>query len=83
MRELTMNEVSRVGGGFFDGECNVDLGSYLVATAGLMLISGPLSAVTAFLGWGFSTYGLQSCVDSYNTGYLTMIDEYGCHRISS
>jgi hypothetical protein len=83
MRELTMDEIGSVSGGLFDGDCNTDLGSYLLATAGLMLVSGPLSAVTAGLSWGYSAYGLQDCLDRYDLNYFTTVDQFGCHKTTS
>jgi hypothetical protein len=50
MQTLTNEEIKSVGAGLYDGNCNLELASYVVATAGVAVTAGPV-------GWGLFALG--------------------------
>lgn len=57
MRRLDATEVATVEGGIYDGQCNVELAGYRVATASIVAVSGPIGWGFYAAGWAIAAYG--------------------------
>jgi hypothetical protein len=61
MQTLTNEEIKSVGAGLYDGNCNLELASYVVATAGVAVTAGPVGWGLFALGWAFAAKSMHRC----------------------
>lgn len=61
MQLLTTQEIQSVGAGLYDGNCNLELASYIVATAGVAVAAGPIGWGFFAAGWALAATSMHRC----------------------
>lgn len=61
MQLLTNQEIQSVGAGVYDGNCNLELASYVVASAGVAVAAGPVGWGFFAVGWALAATGMARC----------------------
>jgi len=82
MRELTQHEVASISGAGTCTSQNIDFALAHVAIGAAIATGGLAAWAIAAGGWAYSAWSAYDCVTTL-VNDTTLMDQYGCHQVTS